>query len=56
MILHYDGSGGYVLWVLDIGLPPRVYLMARYSTKLDAERRLAMQEERQALEIKLLDV
>ncbi|THH21005.1 hypothetical protein EW146_g462 [Bondarzewia mesenterica] len=41
MILHYDGQGGYVLHVF---------------TKLDAEKRLALQEEKQALEAKLLEV
>jgi len=38
MILHYDGTGGYVF------------------TQLDAEKRLALQEEKQALEAKLLEV
>ncbi|KAJ7071457.1 adrenoleukodystrophy protein [Mycena amicta] len=41
LILQYDGMGGYVLQVF---------------TKLDAEKRLALQEEKQALEAKLLEV
>ena len=55
MILHYDGLGGYVLYVplLSAKWPSCLHDV---STQLDAEKRLAMQEEKQALEAKLLEV
>ena len=37
-------------------LTPRKHLTETASTKLDAEKRLAMQEEKQTLEAKLEDV
>ena len=54
MILHYDGQGGYVLYVNP--MPSYTALTSLRSTKLDAEKRLALQEEKQALETKLLEV
>lgn len=48
MILHYDGQGGYVLCVLLLCRHckklPQLWV---FSTKLDAEKRLALQEEKQ---------
>lgn len=58
MILHYDGQGGYVLYVSTfVSLRPisRLRLLSR-STKLDAEKRLALQDEKQDLETRLLEV
>jgi ATP-binding cassette subfamily D (ALD) long-chain fatty acid import protein len=54
LILQYNGTGGYVLCVsseLEVKM-----LIFFCSTKLDAEKRLALQEEKQALEAKLLEV
>jgi ATP-binding cassette, subfamily D (ALD), peroxisomal long-chain fatty acid import protein len=55
MILHYDGLGGYVLCV-PLSFVPCLRSLRDFSTKLDAEKRLALQEEKQALEAKLLEV
>lgn len=58
MILHYDGQGGYVLYVemSQHFLDPTSLLLLLNSTKLNAEKRLALQDEKQALEAKLLEV
>lgn len=57
MILHYDGQGGYVLYVVSfIFVETCAEERCARSTKLDAEKRLALQEEKQALETKLLEV
>ena len=58
MILHYDGQGGYVLYVVGTLCMTFVLLLITSldSTKLDAEKRLALQQEKQALETKLLEV
>lgn len=58
MILQYDGHGGYVLCVQLSALLPghRASLKVLNSTKLDAEKRLALQQEKEALEAKLLEV
>jgi ATP-binding cassette subfamily D (ALD) long-chain fatty acid import protein len=55
LILHYDGQGGYVLYVPHKTITKNVLTILR-STKLDAEKRLALQEEKQSLETKLLEV
>jgi ATP-binding cassette subfamily D (ALD) long-chain fatty acid import protein len=53
MILHYDGQGGYVLCVTCAPSAHAEKLTAlSLSTKLDAERRLALQEEKQVLEVR----
>lgn len=57
MILHYDGQGGYVLCVSHAFC--RVIVGAHEvsrSTKLDAEKRLALQQEKEMLESRLLEV
>lgn len=58
MILHYDGQGGYVLYVATV-ISWRLFMRLislSNSTKLDAEKRLALQDEKQALETRLLEV
>ena len=55
MILHYDGMGGYVLCV-SLYFVRSLLVLHDFSTELDAEKRLALQEEKQALEAKLLEV
>lgn len=54
MILHYDGLGGYTLLSSTFHSFPTTDVCD--STRLDATRRLAMQEEKQALEAKLFDM
>ena len=49
-------SRGLCLVSLYRCLTPRKHLTETASTKLDAEKRLAMQEEKQTLEAKLEDV
>lgn len=49
-------SRGLCLVSLHQCLAPHKYLTKIASTKLDAEKRLAMQEEKQALETKLQEV
>lgn len=56
LILHYDGQGGYVLCVSYCYSPWCRKAERTNSTKLDAEKRLALQEEKQALENRLLEV
>lgn len=56
MILHYDGQGGYVLYVEELINILSLTSPRLFSTKLDAEKRLALQDEKQALESKLLEV
>lgn len=46
--------GGYVLYVIYYWCHSNTTIL--YRTKLDAEKRLALQEEKQALETKLLEV
>lgn len=53
MVLQYDGMGGYVLYDT---LLARELHADDLSTELDAEKRLALQEEKQELEHKLLEV
>ena len=55
LILHYDGQGGYVLYVSYKPIKKNLLTILR-STKLNAEKRLALQEEKQSLETKLLEV
>jgi ATP-binding cassette subfamily D (ALD) long-chain fatty acid import protein len=56
MILQFDGQGGYVLYVFSSTVIKSCSQHSSLSTELDAEKRLALQEEKQALETKLLEV
>ena len=59
MILQYDGQGGYVLCVSHLPWDARdgALLTALWrSTKLDADKRLELQQEKEGLEAKLLEV
>lgn len=57
MILQYDGQGGYVLCVSHVFCHAIVGTHEiSCSTKLDAEKRLALQQEKEMLESRLLEV
>lgn len=59
-ILQFDGQGGYVLYVTFLPLP-RVLermclLITPCSTQLNADKRLLLQEEKEEIQAKLLEV
>lgn len=60
-ILQFDGQGGYVLYVAFLPLAksaqnPVCLLIYLCSTQLNADKRLSLQEEKEELQAKLLEV
>jgi ATP-binding cassette subfamily D (ALD) long-chain fatty acid import protein len=55
-ILQLDGQSGYILCVLFFICYCKSTFSCPCSTQLDAEKRLAIQEEKQDLETKLLEM
>lgn len=58
-ILQFDGQGGYVLYVgfLPLAKSARMHMLIDLcSTQLNADKRLSLQEEKEELQAKLLEV